>query len=153
MKIVVMEASMNRLTIVWGCLYTVLVIFNFLGCASGPGGKLIRVENPAEDELCQNWKEYTVFSLRSNDNLFNLSLLYKIKNDRRIILDSRWIEVSSEDTMANSIVSQSAWVMEIFGSNDEIFGYMVLRTGDRASVKIIDQNTVQLYYHRIGYLN
>ena len=144
---------MIRLTIVCCCLFMVLINFSLIGCAGGNQGKLKTVEKPTESELRQSWKEYTVFYLRNHGNLVNLSLLYKIKDDRRVILDRRWIEVSSEDTMANSIVSQSAWVKEILGDNDEIFGYMVLRTGDGASVKIIDQNTVQLYYHRIGYLN
>ena len=143
---------MNKSTKIQSCLIIALITGSYImGCATGNQGKLNIVEKPTEDELRQDWKEYTVFSLRIQN--VNPSLLYKIKDDRRIILDSRWIEVSSEDAMANSIVSQSAWVMEILGNNDEILGYMVLRTGDRASVKIIDQKTVQLYYQRVGYLN
>jgi hypothetical protein len=124
-----------------------------MGCAGKDRGTLNIVEKPTESELQQDWKDYTVFYLRNHGTFINLSLLYKIKDDRKIVLDSRWIEVSSEDTLANSIVSQSTWVNEIIGNNDEIFCYMVLRTGDHASVKIIDQNTVQLYYHRVGYPN
>ena len=143
---------MNKSAKILSCLIIALITGSYIvGCAAGNRGKLNIVEKPTEDELRHDWKEYTVFSLRIQN--VNPSLLYKIKDDRRIILDSRWIEVSSEDTMANSIVSQSAWVMEIFGNNDRIFGYMVLRTGDGAFVKIIDENTVQLFYHRIGYLN
>ena len=143
---------MNRLTIVWCCLFIVLVNFSLIGCAGGNRGILNTVQKPTENELSQDWKEYTVFSLRVIQ-AHNLALLYKIKDDRRIILDSRWIEVSSEDKLANSTVWQSARVNEIIGNNDEIFGYLVQRSADNASVKIIDQNTVQLYYHRIGYSN
>ena len=147
-----MDETMNKSIKILSCIIIALITGSYImGCAAGNRGELNIVEKPTEDELRQDWNEYTVFSLRIQN--VNLSLFFKIHDDRRIILDSRWIEVLSEDTMANSIVSQSAWVMEIFGNNDEIFGYMVLRTGDRASVKIIDKNTVQLYYHRIGYLN
>jgi hypothetical protein len=32
----------------------VLVVFSFLGCASGPRGELRRVEDPTEDGSCPN---------------------------------------------------------------------------------------------------
>jgi hypothetical protein len=51
----------------------VLVVFSFLGCASGPRGELRRVEDPTEDGLRQKWNEYTVYYRR------NLALIYKIK--------------------------------------------------------------------------
>ena len=60
---------------------TVLVLFSFFGCASGPRGKLKRVENPTEEGLRQNWNEYTVYYRR------NLALIFKLKNDSKIVLD------------------------------------------------------------------
>ena len=78
MKIVVIGATMTRLTIIWCCLYIILVIFNFLGCASGPRGKLNRVENPAEDSLAQNWDDYTVYYFK------NRALVFKIKNEKTV---------------------------------------------------------------------
>jgi len=57
-----------------------LFIFSFHGCASGPQGKLERVEDPTEDGLRQNWNEYTVYYLP------NFALVYKIKDDRKIML-------------------------------------------------------------------
>ena len=64
---------MIRITIVWCCLFMALITFNFLGCASGPSGKLIEVENPTEDELRQNWNEYAVYYWRY------FAQVYKIK--------------------------------------------------------------------------
>ncbi|WP_297766490.1 hypothetical protein [uncultured Muriicola sp.] len=43
----------------------------------------------------------------------------------------------------------STWVKEIIGNNGEMLGYLVHRYEDLANVKIIDENTVQLYYHHV----
>ena len=122
------------------CLFIVLVIFSLIGCAGGNRGTLKRVQKPTEDGLRQDWKKYTVYYRR------NLAFVYKIKDDRKIILDNSWVKVSSEDMMAKSKILDSTWVKEIMGNSDEMFGYLVHRSSDRANVSIIDENTVQLYY-------
>jgi hypothetical protein len=101
------------------------------------------VQNPTENELRQDWKKYTVYYRRA------LALVFKIKDDREIILDNSWMKVSSEDMMAKSEIKGSTWVKQIIGNNDEIFGYLVHLSTDLANVKIIDENTVQLYYHYV----
>jgi hypothetical protein len=135
-----MEGTMSKPATNLFCLFIVLVIFSLIGCAGGNRGTLKRVQKPTEDGLRQDWKEYTVYYRR------NLAFVYKIKDDRKIILDNRWVKVSSEDMMAKSKILDSTWVKEIMGNSDEMFGYLVHRSSDRANVKIIDENTVQLYY-------
>jgi len=122
-------------------LIVLLVTFSFLGCASGPRGELKRVKNPTEDGLRQKWAEYTVYYRR------NIALLYKIKNNSKIILDNRWIEVTSENMMNNTQIVDSAWVKEIIGENGEMFGYLVHRSSDQAYAGIVDENTVKLSYY------
>ena len=131
---------MSKPAINLSCLFIVLVIFSLIGCAGGNRGTLKRVQKPTENELRQDWNEYTVYYRR------NIALVYKITNDRKIILDNRWVKVSSEDMMAKSKIVDSTWVKEIIGNNDEMFGYLVHRYQDMANVTIIDENTVQLYY-------
>ncbi len=122
------------------CLFIVLVIFSLIGCAGGNRGILKRVQKPTENGLHQDWKEYTVYYRR------NLAFIYKIKNDRKIILDNSWVEVSSEDMMAQSKILSSTWVKEILGQNDELYGYLIHRSSDMAYVGILDENTVELKY-------
>ena len=122
------------------CLFIVLVIFSLIGCAGGNRGTLKRVQKPTEIGIRQDWKEYTVYYRR------NLAFVYKIKDDRKIILDNSWVKVSSEDMMAKSKIWDSTWVKVIMGNSDEMFGYLVHRSADMGNVKIIDENTVQLYY-------
>ena len=131
---------MNRLSTFLTCLLIAMVFFSFLGCAGGPRGELKIVEQPTEDGLKQDWQNYTVYYRR------NLAFIYKIKNDRKIILDSSWVEVSSEDMMAQSKIMVSTWVKEILGQNDELYGYLVHRSDDMTYVGILDENTVELKY-------
>ena len=121
-------------------LFTVLVIFILIGCAGGNYGTLKRVEKPTEDELRQDWKEYTVYYQRK------LALVFKNKDDREITLNNSWVKILSEDMMAKSKIKGSTWVKEIIGNNDQMFGYLVHLSTDRTSVQIIDENTVQLNY-------
>ena len=132
---------MRKSVINLSCLFIVLVILSIVGCAGGTRGNLKRVQQPTETELKQNWQNYTVYYRR------NLAFVYKIKNERKIILAKSFVEVSSEDMMAKSKILDSTWVKEIIGNNGEMFGYLVHRSHDLANVKIIDENTVQLYYH------
>ena len=134
---------MSKPTINLSCLFIVLIVFSLFGCAAGNRGTLKRVQTPTENELRQDWKEYTVYYRRS------VALVFKIKDDRKIILDNSWIKVSSEDMMTKSKIVSSTWVKQIIGNNDEIFGYLVHLSTDLANAKIIDENTVQLYYHYV----
>ena len=121
----------------------VLVVFSFLGCASGPRGELRRVEDPTEDGLRQKWNEYTVYYRR------NLALIYKIKNDSKIELDGSWIEVTSDNMMKNSRILSSTWVNEIIGENEKMFGYLVWSEEDNVYAGIVDANTVKLSYYYV----
>ena len=124
----------------------VLVVFSFLGCASGPRGELRRVEDPTEGGLRQKWNEYTVYYRR------NLALIYKIKNDSKIELDGSWIEVTSDNMMNNTRILSSPWVYEIIGENEKMFGYLVYSEEDNVYVGIVDANTVKLRYYYAGSL-
>jgi hypothetical protein len=58
-----------------------------------------------------------------------------------------WIAVTSAEEMEQSQILSDRWVRKIIGQNDKLFGYMVHRARDQASVRIIDENTVKLFYH------
>ncbi len=127
------------------------IIFGFIGCANGPRGELKIVENPTEDELRQNWNEYTVYfrSVATQNEVLNLALIYKIKNDSKIILDDSWIEVTSDNMMNDTEIWEPAWVKKILGQHDKIFGYLVHRSSDRVYVGTLDENTIKLSYHYV----
>ena len=120
----------------------ILIVALVMGC-TGNRGSLKRVQKPSANELSQEWEKYTVYYRP------HVAFVYQIKNDRKIMLGKRWVKVSSEDMMAKSKIFDLTWVKEIIGNGDEMFGYLVHRYHDMASVKVIDQKTVQLYYHYV----
>ena len=134
---------MNKLKQIFIGLFPVIIIFGSIGCAGGPRGKLPRVESPTENELKQDWENYTVYYRRDT------AFVYKLKDDRKIILDASWAEVKTKSMMTKSRISNLTWVKKILGQNNEMYGYLVHRFADRVNVAIIDGNTVQLYYHYI----
>ncbi len=144
-KALKMWGAMIRRTIIWYCLFVVLVNFSLIGCAGGNRNILNVVQKPTEDELLQDWKEYTVFH-RRNQAFVNQALVYKIKNDSKIVLNNRWIEVTSENMMKDTQISSTASVKEIISKNDKLFGYLVHRSRDRPWAGIVDEDTVKLSY-------
>jgi len=134
---------MDKFSRYFARLFFVPVMLSILGCAGGPQGKMPRVQSPTASELKQDWKKYTVYFRR------NIAFVYKLKDDRKIILDERWQEVATDSMMQKSKITSSTWVKKILGQNNEMYGYLVHRAADRANVAIIDGNTVQLYYHYI----
>jgi len=134
---------MSRRSNLLTCFLIVLVFFSFLGCASGPRGKLKRVENPTEEGLRQSWNEYTVYYRG------DLALIFKLKNDSKIVLDGSWIEVTSDNMMKNTRILSSTWVKEIIGENDKMFGYLVHRDRDNVYCGIVDENTVKISYYYV----
>lgn len=133
----------KRATVIAGFLI-VMVLFSLLGCASVPRGKLNIVKSPTEAALRQNWNEYTVYYRRS------LALIFKIKDDTKIELDSKWIQVTSDGMMEKAGIIDSTTVREILGANDRKFGYLVQRYLDSAFAGIVDENTIKMsyYYHK-----
>jgi len=131
---------MSKPAIYLFCLFIALVIFCLIGCGGGNRGILKRVEKPAEKQLLQDWKEYKVYYRR------HFALIYKIKDDRKIIFGNSWVKVSSEDMLAKSEIIDSTWVRQILGQNAQMLGYLVHRYQDSVYVEIIDENTVKLSY-------
>ncbi len=134
---------MHKLSQYVAYLFFALIMLSIFGCAGDPQGTMPRIESPTESELKQDWKNYTVYFRR------NIAFVYKLKDDRKIILDKRWEAVTTDSMMAKSKISSSTWVKKILDQNDGMYGYLVHRSADRANVAIIDGNTVQLYYHYV----
>lgn len=134
---------MKKLNGNYAAVITIVLIVGIVGCATGTRGRLPTVQNPTASELRKNWHDYDVFFRP------NIALVYKLKNNQKIILDDRWVKITTGDRMAKSQIWDMAWVKEIIGQNDRKFGYLVQRTADNANVRIIDENTVRLYYHYV----
>ena len=131
--------------------------FGITACASGTGetrgsgtrGNLKRLKTNKEGELRQSWKDYTVHKRGRDATSFQkgfVAFVYKLKNDKKIILDDQWIEVTSDEMKAKGKIFDSTTSAEILGHNQELYGYLIYRSADNVSVRIVDEQTVQLNY-------
>jgi intein/homing endonuclease len=131
-------------------IITLVLAFGISACASGNRKNLKRLKYNKEKELRETWKDYIVYKRYRDPRSWQrgvIAFVYKLKDEKTILLDKRWIEVTSEDIKAESILFSSAISAEIRGYNEELYGYLIYRNRDLASVKIIDEQTVKLSYH------
>jgi len=121
----------------------------FWGCAGGNRGQLPRTTAPTANELRNNWKDYSVhrWGLSRPAAHKTVVILYQLKNNTKIEFNRPWIAVTSAEEMEQNKILSDRWVRKIIGQNDKLFGYLVHRARDQASVRIIDENTVKLFYH------
>ena len=126
--------------------------FGITACAGGNRSNLKRLKYNKEPELRKNWKDYTTYKRYRARGSFQkgaVAFLYKLKDDKKILLDNQWLEVTSEDIKEKTKILNATISAEIRGQNEELYGYLIYRSADRASVKIIDDQTVQLSYHYV----
>ena len=130
----------NGLTLMlrWICLP--LLVFSFFGCAEWKYRSLESAELLTSSALRQNWNSYVVYYRP------NTALMYKVKNDTRIELSDKWVEVAREDMVGDNTVFYLNDVRKILGQNGELYGYIVYSYNDNAFIKIIDAKTVKLIY-------
>lgn len=138
-------------------IIALVLIFGITACASGTGetrgggtrGNLKRLKVNKEGELRKSWKDYTVYKRGRDSTSFQkgfVAFVYKLKNEKKILLDSQWIEVTSDEMKAKAKIFEGITSAEILGHDQELYGYLIYRTGDNASVRIVDEQTVQLTY-------
>ena len=131
--------------------------FGIIACASSTGstggtrGNLIRLKVHKEGELRRNWQDYIVYKrtqrVAGSFQPGAVAFLYKLKDEKKIIMDNAWIEVTTGEMKAKNKITEGTISAEIRGHNGELYGYLIYRSADGASVRIIDENTVRLSYN------
>jgi len=134
------KKMINGLTLMLRWICIPLLVFSFLGCAEWKYRSLESAELLTSSALRQNWNSYVVYYRP------NTALIYKVKNDTRIELSDKWVEVAREDMVGDSTVFYLNDVRKILGQNGELYGYIVYSYNDNAFIKIIDAKTVKLIY-------
>ena len=136
-------------------VFVLAVIFGLTACASntsstgGNRGNLKRLKVNKESELRQTWQDYTVYKRGRDKASFQkgfVAFVYKVKDEKKIIMDDQWIKVTSDEMKAKAKIMEGTLSAEILGQNQELYGYLIYRRGDVASVRIVDEQTVQLNY-------
>ncbi len=131
---------MQKLIWILLCIFSVYLSIGVLSCVGGNRGKLTGTQSPTQSELMQNWDDYTVFYRR------NRALIFKFEDDKKIVLDKQWVEITTGGMLAASKNRNYSSVRKIIGQNDQIFGYLVHSSLDTANVRIVDADTIELLY-------
>ena len=129
-----------------------ILIFGLSACSEVRTSRanLKRIKYNKEWEMRQNWNDYTVYAIGRPADSFQrgvAAFLYELKDDKTTIIDRRWVPIESEEQKAETKILESVLSAEIRGYNEELFGYIIYRRADQPNVRIIDESTVQLFYH------
>ncbi len=132
------------------------IAFAFIMGCSGNSGKLrTQPESESEaiqQELLDNWSDYNIsYDVRV--------IVFDPKNDdKKILVSTYWHKVKDQETWTQIVngfkiipfgVNQ-VWgepIREIWGHDNQFYGYVSHNQGMLVAVKIVDEDTVQLTAH------
>jgi len=131
-------------------IIALIMSFGISACEHRSNLKRIKVDK--ENKMRQNWQDYDVYKMPRRQQSFQrgaLAFIYKLKDDKKILMDNRWVHVTDEELKAKNPIYDTTISAEIRGHDEELYGYLIYAAGDRVQVKIIDEQTVKLSYHHI----
>ena len=150
------------------------LIFGFvMGCSGNYGKTHIQSESDAkatQKELLNNWTEYNVYANRSPSFVVRLkgpygagAIVFDPKNDDRKILFGRnwdtvkdqkaWTEMLRANTtsagdfdvsLAGSTNISRTGVREIWGPDNQLYGFIISRVKDEVVVEKVDEKSIRI---------
>jgi hypothetical protein len=137
-----------------------IAFISIMGC-SGSYGKLknqSRADSKVtQQELIENWSDYHIW-------FKSAVIVFDPKNDdRKILLGGNWGTVKDQETWTEIVKANTTshgnispvWasysmtgVREIWSPDNHLYGYIIHQRQDLVSVKLVDENTMRLWYTR-----
>jgi hypothetical protein len=108
-------------------------------------------------ELESNPSGYFIYYIPEHAALFD-----PIDNGNKLVVGSPWIKseddkkawveilrqnTQTKDTFLDEVLRTTTGFLEIIGPDEQFFGYLVYDKMDMVTLKVIDQNTVRIYYY------
>lgn len=137
----------------------ILISSFIMGCS----GTYAKIKNQSrsdskvtQQELIDNWGDYDIW-------FKSAVIVFDPKNDEKTILvgsnwgtvkdQETWTQIVKENTSAGNVTPLWAnyamtSVREIWSPDNQLYGYIMHQVQDLVSAKVIDENTMRLYYHR-----
>jgi hypothetical protein len=113
-----------------------------------------------EKKLIDNWSDYDIW-------FKSAVIVFDPKNDdRKILVGSNWGTVKDQKTWTEIVKANTTsdgnfspvWasysmtgVREIWGPDNQLYGYIIHQQGDLVSARVVDENTMRLYYNRANF--
>jgi hypothetical protein len=160
-----MRLKWTGLIIVFGllvlsCETTSNVIKGFFDTDSETGPRFVSVrakkQQQIKQELETNWSWYTIYYIPEHAVLFDPK-----DDDNTLVVSNRWtkfegekrawVEIlrrntQTEETISDRLLSSPTGFLQIIGPDEQFYGYLVHEKMDMVTLKIVDQNTMQIYY-------
>ena len=162
-----MRLKLTALIIVFGllvvsCETTSDVIKGFFDTGSETGPRFVTVrakkQQQIKQELETNWSSYTIYYIPEHAALFD-----PIDNGNTLVVSNRWTRFENDkkawleilgqntqttETAVDRLLRSTTGFLEIIGPDEQFFGYLVHDKIDMVTLKIIDQNTMRIYYYQ-----
>ena len=138
----------------------ILIVALIMGCS----GTYANIKNQSKDEskvtqkkLIDNWSDYDIWFMSA-------VIVFDPKNDdKKILVGSNWGTVKDQETWTQIVKANTTsqgnispmWasysmtgVREIWSRDSQFYGYVIHQQGDLVSVRVVDENTMRLFYNR-----
>ena len=137
----------------------VLLGFLMISCATGSGPRFnslrAKDQQRIQQQLENNWSQYVIYYIPQHAVLFD-----PIDDNNTLKVSGRWTRVGDQKTWIEILRQNtqstdnffSVWLgsrsgfLEIIGPDEQLFGYLVHEKMDLVAFKIIDRNTMQIFY-------
>ena len=138
-----------------------LIFVLIMGCKTGNYANL-KNQSRADSKVTQqnlidNWSDYHI-RFKSAVIVFDLK-----DDDKKILVGSSWGTVKDEEMWTGMVKANTTGhgnlspigasynmtgVREIWSPDSQFYGYLIHQQGDLVSVRVIDENTMRLFYTR-----
>ena len=139
---------------------SILIYAIIIGCSGSYGN--LETQSDSESKVTQkklidNWSDYNI-------RYRSAVIIFDPKNDgKKILLGGIWGTVKDQETWTAIIKENTTgegdfspvWadysmteVREIWGPDKQLYGFIIHQQGDLVSVKLVDKNTLRLWYNR-----
>ena len=139
-----------------------MLLFGFLvvSCATDTGPRFVDLrankQQQIQQELETNWPRYIIYFIPEH------AVIFDPKDDENtLILSGRWVKFEDDkkawveilrqntqttDNIFNTLLRTTTGFQEIIGPDEQFFGYLVHEKMDLVALKVIDRNTMRIYY-------
>jgi len=139
-----------------------ILLFGFwvVSCATDTGPRFVDLrankQQQIQQELETTWPRYIIYYIPEHAVLFDLK-----EDGNTLVVSSRWVKfdvdkntwvkilrqnTQTTDSLFDSLLQTNTGFLEIIGPDEQFFGYLVHKKMDLVALKVIDRNTMRIYY-------
>jgi hypothetical protein len=139
-----------------------MIFFGFfmVSCATDSGPRFAdlraKKQQQIKQELENDWPRYSIYYIPER------AVMFDPKDDgNTLVVSSRWIRFGDDkkawveilrentqtsDSIFDTLLGTTTGFQEIIGPDEQFFGYLIHQKMDLVALKVIDRNTVRIYY-------